>query len=331
MTTIKDVAKYAEVSVATVSRVLNNHGYVNEDTKKRVMQAMEELEYKPNSVARSLFKKESNTIGFIVPDIMNPFFPELARVVEDVMNDHGYTIILCNSDENPEKEAHYLDVLQRKYVDGVIIVTNTLERRHIAEWKLPLVGLDRPLGDIAPSVYSDNEQGAQEAVRYLLALGCRRIAHIRGPQHVTNAKQRFEGYKQIMEEADMYQEELIVDGDYDWKDAEKAAASLLDAHPDVDGIFAGSDVMAFGVMKAADKAGRSIPDDLQVIGFDGIHLSEMMTPGLTTMSQPMYEMGRKASELLFELIQGVSSPGDPEPFRAELIERSSTKNRKEQR
>ncbi|WP_026702145.1 LacI family DNA-binding transcriptional regulator [Salibacterium aidingense] len=327
MTTIKDVAKLADVSVATVSRVLNNNGYVNEDTKKKVVEAMEELKYKPNSVARSLFKKESNTVGLIVPDIMNPFFPELARVVEDIMNDHGYTIILCNSDENPEKEAHYLDVLKRKYVDGVLIVTNTLERRHIADWELPLVGLDRPLGDIAPSVYSDNFQGACEAVTYLTELGCRHIAHIRGPHQITNAQQRFAGYKQMMEEAGVYREELVADGDYHWEAAEKAATSLLKEHPYVDGIFAGNDVMAFGVMKAAAKAGRSIPEDLQVIGFDGIHLSEMMSPGLTTMTQPMYNMGKKASELLFELIRGSDSTSDPEPFRAKLLERNSTRNK----
>ncbi|WP_158736762.1 LacI family DNA-binding transcriptional regulator [Alteribacillus sp. YIM 98480] len=324
MTTIKDVAKHAQVSVATVSRVLNNNGYVNEDTKKKVVRSIEELNYKPNAVARSLFKKESKTIGLIIPDIMNPFFPELARVVEDVMNKRGYTVILCNSDANPEKEAHYLDVLKRKYVDGVMIVTNTLQQDHIKEWELPLVGLDRPLEHTVPSVYSDNVHGACLAVSYLKEIGCQHIAHIQGPLTIANAKQRYQGYKQEIEKNGSFQEELVVPGEYQWQTAEAATISLLKKHPYVDGIFAGNDVMAFGVMKAAIKTGRNIPEDLQLIGFDNIFMSEMMHPSLTTISQPIDEMGKKASELLLSLIKGNVTVEYPKPFKATLKKRSST-------
>ncbi len=227
MTTIKDVAKQADVSVATVSRVLNNNGYVNEDTRKKVLKAIDALNYKPNSVARSLFKKQSKTIGLIIPDIMNPFFPELARVVEDVMHQHGYTVILCNSDANPEKEAHYLDVLKSKYIDGAIMVTNTLKQKHIESWDLPLVGLDRPLEGHIPSVYTDNFHGAKLAVSHLQELDCQHIAHIRGPKTITNAQQRYEGYKQEIQKHGAFREELVVSGEYQWETSEKVTTALL--------------------------------------------------------------------------------------------------------
>ncbi|RSL33643.1 LacI family transcriptional regulator [Salibacterium salarium] len=325
MTTIKDVSKLAGVSVATVSRVLNENGYVKEETKQKVKQSIETLEYKPNAVARSLYNKKSYTIGLIVPDIMNPFFPELARSIEDEMNVHGYTVILCNSDADAKKEEHYLDILKQKYVDGVIFVSHTLKQESIKEWGLPLVALDRPIGEDIPSVSVDNRKAARTAVEYLINKGCQSIAHICGPSFIPNANERYLGYLDAMQNTNQKNyEELIINGYYQWKEAEKSTYTLLKNNDSIDGIFAGNDIMALGVMKAAEAAGRKIPKDLQIIGFDGVQISEMLNPELTTMAQPIYEMGTKACEMLLERIEGNQVLETMSCFETRIIERSST-------
>lgn len=325
MNTIKDVAREAGVSVATVSRVLNNKGYVNEETRKRVSEAITKLNYKPNAVARSLFKKQSKTIALIVPDIKNPFFPEIARAIEDVMNDSDYTLILCNSDENEEKEKKYLDMMKQKYVDGIIIVTSTLAPKHIEENGIPIIALDRPIGKNVPSVTVNNYEGAKQAVQYLKALGCQKIAHIRGPKNVMNADERYKGYIAEVGNDSWFQNDYIVNGNYNIEQTTKATTELLTKHPDIDGIFAGNDYMAVGVVKAATQMGKSIPDDLSIIGFDGIELGKLTNPEITTMSQPIYEIGREAARLLLDLIEGKKVAKMHHQFHVTLIEGQSTK------
>lgn len=177
MVSIRDVAEKSGVSVATVSRVLNNKGYVSEDTRKKVEQVIEELNYKPNAVARSLFKKQSKTIGFMVPDIMNPFFPELACVVEDTANALGYNVILCNSDENAEKEQRYLNVLQQNYVDGLIVSSNTLHAEQVHKLNIPVVSIDREINKDIPTIVVENKKGARLATKFLKE-NRKHIAHI---------------------------------------------------------------------------------------------------------------------------------------------------------
>src|SRR5690606_38932945 len=175
MATIREVAKLAGVSVATVSRVLNNRGYVHEDTKKSVEQAIATLNYQPNAVARSLFKKTSNTIGFIIPDITNPFFPQLVRVVERTLRKAGYTVLLINSDEELEQELNIIELMTSKYVDGIIIVSDTLKKEHLQNVKVPVVALDRIISDDIPTIAINNYEGARQAVRYLKENGCKHI------------------------------------------------------------------------------------------------------------------------------------------------------------
>jgi LacI family transcriptional regulator len=323
MVTIRDVAKLAGVSVATVSRVLNQNGYVNEETEKRVRQAIKQLNYKPNEVARTLFKKSSKTVGLIVPDISNPFFPELVRAVEDVTNIYDYTVILCNSDEKSEKEKEYIEVLKQKYVDGIILTTNQLELDEVSEMNVPVVVLDRPLNHSFPSVIADNYGGARLATRHLYEIGCRRIAHIQGPSHVVNAMERFNGYRDEMKELGLWDENLVILGNYQLNQAKEAVLHALKEHG-IDGIFAGNDVMAVGALKAVQQLGLRVPEDVAIIGYDGIPLTEMTTPELSTISQPIYEMGAIAARLLVKKIEGQPLEQLHYVLPVQLVQRQST-------
>ncbi|WP_265182907.1 LacI family DNA-binding transcriptional regulator [Bacillus gaemokensis] len=323
MSTIKDVAKLAGVSVATVSRVLNKNGYVHEDTLKKVERAIELLDYKPSTVARSLYNKKSRLIGLVVPNIVNPFFPEVARAVEDVAHKQGYTVVLCNSDESLEKEKQYIDVLRQNNVDGFIVATNPQNSMNYMNLSVPIVAIDRMFNERIPTVYADNYVGSQEATKLLLEKGCKHIAHIRGPRDVSTANERFEGFVDVITQYGLPY--MIAESTFNPTDSERVARELLEEHPHIDGIVAGNDLIAIGVVKAALQKGISIPGDLQIIGFDGISLTEMMYPSLTTVAQPIYEMGRIATELLLEQMEG--NQLDTEHYRLpiEIIERNTTK------
>lgn len=324
MASIKDVAKLAGVSVATVSRVLNDKGYVGQHTREMVEQAIKELNYKPNEVARSLFKKQSNTIGLIVPDIMNPYFPELARAVEDTASKFGYNVILCNSDEDREKEQTYLDMLQQNYVNGIIVSSNTMTAEQVIELNIPVVSIDREISKGLPTIVVENMKGASKATRFLLDKGCSRVAHIRGPKGVVNAEERCEGYKEAVVQQTWFNESYIVDGNYDMESSIEATLELLRSHPEIDGIFAANDVMAIGAMKAANQLGKRVPEELAIIGFDGIRLSSVTIPELTTIVQPIYELGEKATTMLVRLMNQQEVGQTYYILDVELVERNST-------
>lgn len=323
MVSIRDVAEKSGVSVATVSRVLNSKGYVSEDTRKKVEQVIEELNYKPNAVARSLFKKQSKTIGFMVPDIMNPFFPELARAVEDTANALGYNVILCNSDENAEKEQRYLDVLQQNYVDGLIVSSNTLRAEQVHELNIPVVSIDREINKDIPTIVVENKKGARLATKFLKE-NRKRIAHIRGPLSIANAVERCIGYKEEVSNEPWFTDSYIVDGAYDMETSIEATKRLLSIHPKVDGIFAANDTMAIGAMKAVHQLNKQVPQDIAIVGFDGIMLSKTTMPELTTIVQPIYTIGEKAVKMLVKLIQ--QQPVEKTFYRLDikLVERQST-------
>ncbi|SFB12141.1 transcriptional regulator, LacI family [Lentibacillus halodurans] len=324
MATIRDVAKLAKVSTATVSRVINRNGYVNEGTKKRVKDAIEQLNYLPNDVARSLFKGRSKMIALFVPDITNPFFPEMARAVEDVTNRHDYTFVLCNTDNDIAKQIDYLNALQQKSVDGFIIVSSSMTEEHLQHIQVPIVALDRIISPDISSVTVNNRGGSRQAVQYLKSIGCTRIAHIAGPEHVNNAVYRMQGYLDEVNNADWFTEDYIIPGKYNFDAARDAAVKLLNTHSEVDGIFVGNDLMGAGVLNAAVSVGRKVPDDLAVIGFDGIAIGETITPTLTTMAQPIYDIGAKAAEMLIKQINSQEPAVMNEEFTVQLVERQST-------
>ncbi|MBA4494433.1 LacI family DNA-binding transcriptional regulator [Paenactinomyces guangxiensis] len=328
MPTIRDVAKMAGVSVATVSRVINQSGYVNTKTRAKVLHAMKHLNYKPSTVARGLAGKKMHFIALILPDISNPFFSELARAVEDVAQQHDFTVFLCNSDNDDNKEANYIEVLKKKNVDGLIISSNTFNEKDIESFrddKIPVVILDRSIINEGYSIVrSKNREGARLAVHHLLEHGCRKIAHISGPQKTDTGRERLYGYEDVVKLFSWYDPTLIEEGQFQIEGSDIALQNLLRRHPDIDGIFAGNDLMALGVLKELRKQGLRVPTDIAVCGFDGIMLTKLTQPTITTVAQPIYQMGAKAAKMLVQKIRGEQTGSQLFEFEVKLIEGEST-------
>ncbi|MGB6407360.1 MAG: LacI family DNA-binding transcriptional regulator [Planococcus donghaensis] len=324
MTTIKDVAKKAGVSVATVSRFLNDSGYVSAEAAKAVTAAVEELKYELNPIARSLNTKKSNLIGLILPDITNPFFPELARAVEDVALTYGYTVVLCNSDENPEKEKNYIETLKKKYIAGFIVTSNQLDAPHYANANVPIVALDRAINEKIPTVSSNNKEGAIMGTNALLERGCQNILFLRGPAELNPANDRYEGFMAAIQQSNAkYQ---VVTCPFHFTDSQKIVEQVLKENPQIDGIFASSDVSAAGALKAASLVGRHVPNELQIIGFDGVAMGEMLSPGLTTVAQDVYKMGAIATRVLIKRIENEMVEQNFYEVPVKLIVRGTTRS-----
>ncbi|ULL13512.1 LacI family transcriptional regulator [Paenibacillus sp. H1-7] len=331
MATIKDVAKLAGVSVATVSRVINKNGYVNDGTKVKVDEAIRKLQYEPNAMARGLATRKTETIALILPDISNPFFPELARAVEDVARTYGYTVILCNSDSEANKEKEYIHILKQRYIDGILFSSHSLKAEDVElmnKENIPFVVLDRaPVQVDCPVVRSKNFEGAQIAVQHLLDVGCSKIAHIYGPQEMATARERLMGYEDSVKHFDWFTPSLLVEGDFSIEGGKRAIELLMSRHPDVDGIFAGNDLMALGVMKKLHQMGIRVPDQIALCGFDGIHLTTITEPEMTTIAQPIYDIGMLATRLLIKKIEGTSENNRVHEFDVRLIPRGSTERK----
>lgn len=323
MATIKDVAKRAGVSVATVSRVLNEKGYVHEDTRRRIHDAIQQLDYKPNEVARSLYKKKSRLIGLLLPDIRNPFFPELARGVEDEMQEHGLRLIIGNADENPAKEADYLETFKQNNVIGIITATNQSDTAYYENLSFPVVFLDR-VSNYHPSVYADGLDGGKRAAQEIIKRGSKRITLLRGPIELRTAQERFKGA--IDELCSQNVEFTVMTTDsFSYRDTEKSAKELFEKHPDTDGIIASNDLVAAAILHEALRMGRSIPEDLQIIGYDDIPLSSLLYPALSTIRQPAYDMGREAAKLLMKIIRSEIVDQKNIQMPVTFIERQTTR------
>lgn len=324
MANIRDVAKHAGVSVATVSRYINRKGYVSKEAKEVIEQSIAVLKYKPNLVARSLSKKQAKFIGLIVPDIMNPFFPELARAVEDVSLTYGYTVVLCNSDRNTEKEIHYIETLKQKYVAGFIVTTNHLDAQHYTNLELPVVALDRTIHASIPTVSSNNKEGSYLGTTHLIEQGCRHILCLRGPKGVGPADDRLAGFLEAVEGKEI--QVHVIDCPFEYNQAEQISKQTLLTYPSIDGIFASSDLSAAGALKAAHSLGIDVPGELQIVGFDGISLGEMMTPGLTTVAQDIYKMGAIATRVLIKLIENLPIEHKEIQVPVTLVQRGTTRS-----
>ncbi|MCR4430943.1 MAG: LacI family transcriptional regulator [Tepidanaerobacteraceae bacterium] len=307
--TIKDIAREANVSITTVSRVINNKNEgVSKETKDKILQIMKRLNYRPNSVARSLVTKKTHTLGLILPDITNPFFPDLVRGVEDTANIYGYNIILCNTDDDIAKEKTYIKVLKEKCIDG-IIYTSTIKSENqnvkmLLKYEIPFVMLDR-LIDIkgVPYIYADGESGMYEIIRYLIENNHRRIAYISGPMTNHTAIQRFEGYKRAMAEAGLSPDgDLIMEGNYKMRSGYECMSEILKKKKKFTAVACANDLMAVGALECLRESGMKVPDDISVTGYDDIYVSNVVTPKLTTMAQPTYEMGCLAARILIKSI-----------------------------
>ncbi|MGV8027197.1 MAG: LacI family DNA-binding transcriptional regulator [Anaerolineaceae bacterium] len=308
MANIQDVAKRANVSITTVSHIINQTRYVSDELTDRVKKAMEELDYHPNSLARGLRSGKTKTIGLVVPDISNQFFAEISRKIEDNGFEHGYSVILCNTDDDPHKEKSYIDVLLAKKVEGIVFISTVVESNNLEktlEIGVPIVLVDRDINEInSDIVLVDNSVGGFEATKYLIELGHRRIGCIGGPSPITPSAQRVAGYKRALQEAGIpVDPELIISGDFRYESGNKTMRALLSLPQPPTAVFASNDMMALGAIQAVNDQGMKIPDDISVIGFDNIPFSQTISPTLTTMAQPIHEMADLVVDLLIDKIK----------------------------
>lgn len=323
MATIKDVAQVAGVTVTTVSRVLNNRGYISEATRKKVYEAMEELNYQPNELARSLFRKKSNLLGLIIPDVSHPFFAQLTNYIEYYAYKAGYKILLCNSYQDSIKEKEYIDMLKRNQVDGIIMGSHTLETSDYLNTNLPIVTIDRNISENIPCITSDNYHGGKLATRLLIDKGCKKLAHISGPLELnTPANNRYRAFMDVVTEYNIEHvvEQTKLDGIENY---ESLAYKIFEMHPDIDGVFASSDVIAASIIKVAGYLKKEVPKNLKVVGYDDIKLARLVMPSLSTIRQPIEAMGEMAVNILLDEMEGKSVPAE-KVLPIELVTRETT-------
>ncbi len=330
MSTLSDVAKLAGVSTMTVSRVVNSSGYASPDAKARVSKAIDELGYMPNGLARQLRAKRTDTIALVVTDIRNPFFTTIAGGVEDTARSRGYGVMFCNTYESEEEEAAYIRVLIERRVDGVLLVPaggagNSV--RMLQAHGMPTVVLDRHLDDVeADEVRGDSKAGAYAVVRHLTELGHRNIAILTGPEGVSTSIDRVAGYREaLLETCPTGKCGRVVFGEFNEASGYTMARDVLQGDRRPTAIFAANNFIAYGAMRALHETGLGIPDDISVAVFDDLPPGWVMDPFFTVVSQPAYEIGTEAANLLLERLAG-EAPGEPRSIilPSEVIVRRST-------
>ena len=308
--TMKDVARLAGVSISTVSHVINKTRYVEPETREKVYEAIKTLGYRPNILASSLRKRVTNTIGLIISNITNLFYPEVVRGVEDLLAKYNYNLILCNSDENVEKEKNYIEVLFSRRVDGLIITpSKSSETREnldlFREKNIPVVLVDRKIEGLEEDVVlADNIEGTYEAISYLISLGHKRIGIITGPLDTTTGCERLEGYLKALEDKGIKKDDnLIYEGDFKEEGGYKGVEALLNISNPPTAIFTSNNLMALGALKKITELGLKIPQDLSLVSFDDMDWFPYFSPPLTAVYQPAYELGETAVKLLFERLK----------------------------
>jgi DNA-binding LacI/PurR family transcriptional regulator len=326
--TIKDVARESGVNTSTVSRALNNGYGVNDDTRKHVMEVASRLKYRTNQVARGLVTGRSQTIGLVVSDIRNPFFAEVARGAEDAAYRAGRDLVLCNSDLTAEKQMGYFDSLLAKRVDGIVMnsvsALSRAQQDQLWATGVPIVLLNRSsVYRRFSSVLGDNLQGGEIAGNYLIDLGHTKVRHITGPRAHGNLTDRAKGFLKAFHDRGLPEPEIIY-GEHTFAGGYKSANQLLGPDRKTTAIFAGNDVLAFGCIRAAIEKSIRIPDDLSIIGFDNVEMSQITNPPLTTIDQPKYEIGKAAIEMLLNMMakDGIREP-EHRVIGVRLIERRS--------
>ena len=326
--TIQDVACEAGVSRQTVSRAINDRDGINPKTRARILAIVERMGYRPSSIARGLVTQRTRTLGLVIPDVANPFFSEVARGTEHTAYTEGYTVFLCNTDENSQRELAILNLLEEQRVDGIVLCSSRLDedtlRRMLA--RPPTVVLvNRQLeGTDVGTVMLEDKRGGQMLTRHLIATGHRAIGFLAGPPASTSGGQRAEGYFAALAEAGLSHDPgwiqpcaPTVQGGY------TAAHALLTHHPELTALFCYNDLVAVGTLQACADLGRSVPDDLSVVGFDDIPLAALVTPPLTTCRVPRYDVGARAMRLLLDHINGDTDEGKTIFLRPELVIRAS--------
>lgn len=331
MATIYDVARRAEVSPATVSRVVNGHANVDPALAERVREAMRELDYRPNAVARNLRRSRTTLWAVVISDIGNPFFTSLVRGVEDVAQSAGYSVVLCNSDEDPAKEGRYVSVALSEQMAGVIISPSgrATHINRLIDSRVPVVVIDRQLRNAqVDTVLVDNEHGAELATGHLLESGYRQIACITGPRRLSTAVQRLQGYQHALAVAGLpLDENLVRFADFRTGGGYQAMSSLLAGTPRPDAVFAGNNLMTVGAVECLVDSRIAMPDEMGVVGFDDVPWATLVRPSLTTVAQPTYELGRAAAELLVNRMATPERPPSTVTLHTKLHVRESSTGR----
>jgi LacI family transcriptional regulator len=329
---IKDVARIAGVSITTVSRVLNSKPEgISPEKRKYILKIIEETGYRPNGLARGLVTKRTSTIGLMIYDISYPLYPLMARGVEDAAQTKGYNVILCNTYWKPERERHYFSVLKERGVDGIILAisngTDIDYLNEVIDGTVPIVLFDEPtIRDDVYGVFVNNKKGAYLATNHLIEYGHQRIACLIGPDSTLSSEERLEGYKQALAEANIkFDKNLVMSGEYVEETGLKYMNQIIERKENVTAVFAASDNIAIGVYKAIKSHGYRIPDDFSVVGFDDVYNTNLIEPSITDITQPTYEMGQKAFEIMYKLLNNIKPRKKTVIFEPDLIVRNSTK------
>jgi LacI family transcriptional regulator len=333
MVTIREVARQAKVSVGTVSNVLAGSATVRAELRRRVEEAMRGLDYHPNQIARSLKTRQTKTLGMVISDITNPFFPQVVRGAEDAAIAAGYLLITLNTDDNPERERQSLSMLRARKVDGLLltVAASRDDMNHVEQFRdsgLPIVCIDREVPHVPLDlVCADNVRGAKMCMQHLLSRGHKRIGYLSGSVGLFTAVTRLDGFNQALAEAGIPPDEkLIRHGDFRFDSGYRLAKEMLLEHEPPTALFASNAMMGFGALKAIHELGLRCPEDVALAMFDDIPFGDVIQPRLTVVAQPAYDMGRVAAELLIARLAGTET--SPEPVRhmlaPELLVREST-------
>lgn len=308
---IYDVAEKTGVSIATVSKVINNKGKISDRTKARIFEAIEEINYHPNAIASALRGNKTHTIGLLVPDIGNAFFAELARSVEDTGHEHHFNVVICNTDNQPEKEEKYLWWLNQKRVDGLIFSTgaglsHSKTLANMVEAKVPVAMAVRRIRSIeADAVMVDDFLGGYQATEHLLGLGHQNIIFLLDTLANPSSFERIEGAKRAFAEANVpWDQCLLIENNWSSRDAEHSLAQAFQTHPELTAAFALNDYLAVGSLEATKQSGRQVPKDFSIVGFDDTFVSRLREPNLTTVAQPIEAIGRLITEKIINRIDG---------------------------
>lgn len=325
MSTLKDVAEKSGVTVTTVSRMLNGRGYVSDKTKRKIKQAMKDLNYQPNELARALSLKRSSFIGLIVPSASNMFFCKIIDSVERIVSRNGYKLLLCTSNHEVKKEIEYFDMLSASKVAGVILASHTQNIDKNIAIDAPVISIDRIISSGIPSICSDNYQGGVLAAQHLISRGCKKLAHISGSAYLDmDANKRYFGFKEVCDKAAV--QHIVIDAaeeQFYSMHYESIINSLIDYNPDVDGIFTSNDIIAAQVINICTRRNIKIPDQIKLVGYDDIDLCTLCSPTITTIRQPVEDICQYAVENIISKNEHKVIPTNT-VFPVSLIERETT-------
>lgn len=320
MAGIKDVAKKAGVGVGTVSRAINNSGYVSDEARKKIEQAMTELDYTPNELARNLYRKKSGVVAVLVPTVSHPFFAEFVNYIEIELHEKGYKTMICNTEKEKNYESEYLHMLKRHVVDGVITGVHSLNIHEYLEVDMPIVALDRYIGEKIPVVAVDHKKGGRMAAKELIEAGCKYVIQFRETRKVESpAQDRHTEFERVMQENNikLYSYELEWNK-FDLNYFIKITQQGFEEHPEADGVF-GTDLLVLSYMKAAVSGGRQIPKDIKMVAYDGTQIMQIVNDGITIIKQPIWKLAKESVRLIVNRINGKEYANRTVELEVELI------------